>query len=345
MNKVQEALSLLKHNINSPEIDNYAAEKLTSLQLLSTANRIIHNYEAAFRWSDSAQELENNLRDVEVRKEVADLEAKYQTEKKEQQIKLLTAENEIINQRISLAWLLIGLLFLLVILIIALLNFRRKQAAYRQSDLQQKLLRTQMNPHFIFNVMGSVQGYLYENESDKAAEYLSRFAALSRSILNFSTKESIPLSEEIAMLKHYIELERAGMESPFELEFKIDENIETEFVAIPPMLLQPFIENAIKHGLYKLDYPGKLSIRFSETNEYIKVEIEDNGHGLVEKGDSKHQSKAIDIFLQRKKGIERKFKKELKFEFQNLHSIDQTKQGVRVCFRLPIMNNDQSSNN
>lgn len=340
MGKQNEALLLLNQNIQNPKLKNYASEKLDAFRLLYEINLQLLNYKEAFRWNDSARNLENLLRDADVRKEMARLETKYQTEKKEQQINLLTAENKITNQRIRLSWLFIGFLFLLIALVLALLFFRRKQAEFKQSELQQQLLLSQMNPHFIFNVMGSIQGYLYKNEAVKAADYLSRFASLSRSVLNFSSQERISLKQEIEMLKNYIELERAGKETPFELTISIDPEMETDFIEIPPMLLQPFVENAMKHGLRDIEYPGKLSLHFVEKEHYIEVEILDNGKGLSKNKDGRHKSKALDIFQQRKKVIERRFKKELNFEFQNLHDFDTTKHGVRVFLKIPILNND-----
>ncbi len=340
LGKQQEALALLNQNIQNPAFPNYASEKLSTLRLLYEINIQLLNYKEAFRWNDSARALENLLRDTDVRKEMARLETKYQNEKKEQQINLLTAENKITNQRIRLSWLFIGFLVLLIALVLALLFFRRKQAEFKQSELQQQLLLSQMNPHFIFNVMGSIQGYLYKNEAVKAADYLSRFASLSRSVLEFSSQECISLSEEIEMLQNYIELERAGKEKPFEATLTIDPEMETEFIEIPPMLLQPFVENAIKHGLRDLKYPGKLSLQFDEKENYIEVEILDNGKGLSENEDGQHKSKALEIFRQRKKVIQRRCKKDLTFEFQNLYDHDKTKHGVRVFLQIPILNND-----
>jgi len=339
-NNPQVALILLDKNIQNGALSNYASERLRTYRLLYKANVQLKYFEDAFRWNDSLRELENMLRDADVRKEMAALETRYQTEKKEQQINLLTAENKITNQRIRLGWLFIGFLLVLIVLVLALLFFRRKKAAFKHGELQQKLLRSQMNPHFIFNVMGSIQSYLYKNEAAKAADYLSRFAALSRSVLEFSSKAYISLKEEIVMLQNYIELERARMEHPFELEYIIDGDMETDFIEIPPMLLQPFVENAIKHGLQDLGYPGKLILRFDEKKDYIAVEIVDNGKGLITNKQGQHKSKALEIFMQRKKGIEHRCKKELTFEFENLNELDTTKHGVRVFLQLPILNND-----
>lgn len=338
--KQKEALKLLDQNIQNPSLSNYAAEKLGTFRLLYEINIQLLNYREAFRWNDSARALENLLRDTDVRKEMTRLEAKYQTEEKVQQINLLTARNKISNQRIRLSWLFIGFLVVFIALVLALLFFRRKQAYFKQSELQQQLLRSQMNPHFIFNIMGSIQGYLYKNEAVKAADYLSRFASLSRSVLDYSSQERISLKQEIEMLRNYIELERAGIENPFGVSITTDPEMETEFIEIPPMLLQPFVENAIKHGLRDLKYQGKLSLHFDEKGNHIEVEILDNGKGLSENKDGRHKSKALEIFQQRKKVIERSCKKKLSFEFQNLYDFDKSKHGVRVFLQIPILNND-----
>lgn len=311
-----------------------------ALQYLAEFFKKQQQFEKANSYLESYYALRDSITSADVKNNIAALETKYQTKAKEQQIELLTAENEIKNQRISQALLLIGALILLVVLVLALFYFRRKQEAFRQSELQQQLLRSQMNPHFIFNVMSSIQSYLYKNEARKAADYLSRFAALSRSVLEFSTRERISLKDEIDMLRHFIELQRAGIEHPFEFSFEVDENMETSFIQVPPMLLQPFVENAIKHGLQNLDYQGKLSLCFKEKEAYIDVRITDNGKGLGANQNQNHNSKALSIFEQRRKGIEHKFKRKLRFELLNLSETDSSKHGVSVYFQLPILNND-----
>ncbi|MCF8379832.1 MAG: tetratricopeptide repeat protein [Bacteroidales bacterium] len=340
LNKPVEALVLLKKNFQNESLSNYAEEKLRTFRLLYEVNIQLSFFQDAFRWNDSLRNLENTLRDTEVRKEMANLETRYQTEKKEQQINLLTAENKIKNQRIRSGWMFIGLLILLIGLVLILLYFRRKQSIYKESELKQQLLRSQMNPHFIFNVLGSIQSFLYKNESGLAADYLSKFASMIRSVLEFSSEEKINLNDEISMLKNYIELERLRVEKPFDVEYIIDPEMETDFIEIPPMIIQPFVENAIKHGLQNLKYPGRLTIKFEEKPYHIAVELIDNGSGLSINKNKNHKSKAMDIFMQRKKGIEHKFKKSLSFEFQNLKDIDPSKQGVRVFIELPILNND-----
>lgn len=319
---------------------NLLMEQGSALKFIADYYGAQRNFEKANDFLQQYYQVKDSISSADIRSNIAEMETRYQTKEKEQQIELLTADNEIKNQRIEVSLLFIGVLLLLIVLVLALLYFRRKQAVFKQSELQQQLLRSQMNPHFIFNVMGSIQSYLYNNEAEKAADYLSRFASLSRSVLEFSTRESIFLKEEIEMLQNYIELERSRMGKPFDVEFLIDEAMETEFIRIPPMLLQPFVENAIKHGLKNIDYQGKLTLSFKEKQTFIAVEITDNGLGVTVDPGNKYKSMAMGIFQQRKKCLERKLKKELTFEFQNLNETDSTKHGVRVYFHLPILNND-----
>ncbi len=340
INKNDSVLIFAKEALRKAEACALLREQSMALKFISEYYNKRHNFEQAFNYLQRHYTLKDSISSAEIKSNISEIETKYQTKVKEQQINLLTAENEIKNQRMQQAFLFIGLLILLVALLLALYYFRRNQARYKQGELQQQLLRSQMNPHFIFNVMGSIQGYLYKNEASKAADYLSKFAALSRSVLNFSSQEKISLKEEIEMLQNYIELERARMEKPFDIEYKIDDDLETDFIEIPPMLLQPFVENAIKHGLQNLSYQGKLSLCFKEKNGFVAVEILDNGTGLSKQNDKGHQSKALKIFKQRKKGIEHRYKKDLIFEFQNLKTIDENKHGIRVYLQLPILNND-----
>lgn len=338
MGEFSKALELVKKNINKEDLNYYSTEKLKCMTLLYELNRSVLDYDEAFRWNDSLRITESKLRDENIRKSLEELETKYQTEKKEREIQLLTAENNLKSQRIRSALLFIGLLLVLIAMVLILLYFRKRQAVYKQMELQQQLLRSQMNPHFIFNVMGSIQSFLYKNESEKAAGYLSRFASLIRSVLEFSSKESISLEEEIEMLKNYIELEKIRMDPPCEVEYLIDPQMETAFIEIPPMLLQAFVENAFKHGLKNLSYKGKLTLEIKEEGDYISIHIEDNGHGLSALNNKEHNSKAIEIFQQRRKGIEHRLHKKINFEVKDLNSENPEKKGVRVCMKLPVLN-------
>ncbi|MGA2822453.1 MAG: histidine kinase [Bacteroidales bacterium] len=172
--------------------------------------------------------------------------------------------------------------------LIALIIIRRKNIQIKRRELdnqlitlEQKALQSMMNPHFIFNSLGSIQTYLLEKKSGEAGLYLSQFARLIRQNLNAINAASIDLEEEIDRLKNYLDLERLRMENKFDYNIEIDENLEEAEVQIPSMIIQPFVENAIWHGIAAMEDKGQINIKFHRHDEKsVKVIIEDNGIGI-----------------------------------------------------------------
>jgi len=201
------------------------------------------------------------------------------------------------------------------------------------------VLRSQMNPHFIFNVLGSIQNFMLGNDSKKAAGYLSKFASLTRATLEYSSEDSIALSDEIAMLRNYMELEQMRKPGIFEFEIEYDEGLELDFIQIPPMLIQPFIENAIKHGFKNINKNGILTLTISDKKDWIEFIIEDNGEGIQGKDNiaKKHHSMAMIIFEKRRKLIQQKYHKDFGFELQNIRDVYPDKSGVRIRIDLPVI--------
>jgi len=335
-----EALKIAEENIANENIVYYPGLKQTCLTSLYTLNYELENYKDAFGWNDTLKAYETKLHDEENRKTIEELETKYQTEKKEQQIELLTAENEIRNQALRAGIVIVLILLVLVALILYILQIRKKQAIFAQNDLQQQVLRSQMNPHFIFNVLGSIQNFMMANDSKKAAGYLSKFASLTRATLEYSSEESISLSDEIAMLQNYMELEQMRKPGRFKFKIEYDVELESDFIQVPPMMIQPFIENAIKHGFKQMDSGGVLKIQITDKTNWIEFVIEDNGDGIQELATKQkdHKSMAMEIFEKRRKLIQQKHKKEFGFELQNLHDVDPDLSGLRIRIDLPVLN-------
>ncbi|MBS1636110.1 MAG: histidine kinase [Bacteroidetes bacterium] len=142
-----------------------------------------------------------------------------------------------------------------------------------------KSLRGQMNPHFIFNALNSVNHYISQNDERSANKYLSDFSRLMRSVMDSSKHDMISLTEEIDILKLYLQLEHARFSDKFNYTFHVDEEIDGSEFELPPMMIQPYIENAVWHGLRYLNQPGQLDISFTQTNESLQVIIRDNGIG------------------------------------------------------------------
>ncbi len=177
------------------------------------------------------------------------------------------------------------------------------QKTYEQklADSEMQTLRSQMNPHFVFNTMNSINSYIIQNKTALASEYLTTFSKLMRSILELSKQETVPLEKEINALKMYIELEALRLENKFDYSISIDKNIDEQATQIPSLMLQPFVENAIWHGLHNKADHGTIAIKIVEQNAtQILVTIEDDGIGRVASAAIKqaqvnHKSYGIDI--------------------------------------------------
>ena len=147
------------------------------------------------------------------------------------------------------------------------------------AEAQLTALNAQMNPHFIFNCMNSIQKYILKNEKAKALDFLQHFSELMRSVLDSSTKTKITLDEEISMLEKYILLEQQRLDHKFDYSIDIAGDLQTDFFEIPGMIIQPYLENAIWHGLMNKPDRGKLKLSFEKENGSIRCVVEDNGVG------------------------------------------------------------------
>jgi len=170
------------------------------------------------------------------------------------------------------------------------------------TNMEMKALKAQMNPHFIFNALNSIQSYILSSNIDKALYYLSMFSKLVRKTLENATKEFVPLVEELEFLNFYIELEKMRFEGQFNCVTELDPDLPLDTTMIPPMIIQPFVENAIKHGLLKLKVVGVLRVQVKKLNEIqYQIVIEDNGIGRRKAAELKnsegkvHNSKGLDI--------------------------------------------------
>lgn len=172
-------------------------------------------------------------------------------------------------------------------------------------ELEQEAARLQMNPHFIFNCLNSIQGFISTNDPFKAKKYLAKFAKLMRLILENAREEFIPLQNEISMLENYLELEKLSTPQPFDFSITCDESIDPERVQIPPMMIQPFVENAIIHGLKKKDGQGSIAVHFRLNGEVLMCTIRDNGIGRKQSahinGETRGQHKSTAIPITQKR--------------------------------------------
>lgn len=175
---------------------------------------------------------------------------------------------------------------LLLFFLFLLYRQRLKKEKERKAKLNLELrsIRSQLNPHFVFNALGSIQGLINTNEINKANQYLSEFSNLLRDSLKNSDKDFVPLESELKMIKSYLRLEQ--LRFGFEYKINVDNSLNTSEIQIPSLLIQPLIENAVKHGIAGMRENGKITIDFSKKNKTVYIQINDNGKGFDLNDDS-----------------------------------------------------------
>ncbi|NAY92824.1 sensor histidine kinase [Muricauda sp. JGD-17] len=274
---------------------------------------------------------------------------------KQNRISSLEQERELSQSKYSLAvteqklfeenskrqlWVIYSLIFgLLLMALTALLYYRsNKQQKLANNLLALKSLRTQMNPHFIFNALNSVNNYIAKSDERSANRFLSDFSVLMRSVLENSEEDFIPLSKELELLELYIKLEHSRFADKFDFEIEVDKQLDADSFQIPPMLLQPYIENAIWHGLRYKDEKGLLSIRVKQlTNDLLEISIEDNGIGrkksaeLKTSNQKKQKSKGMGNIKKRIQILNDMYKNKIEVSITDLNE-NQT--GTKVSLKL-----------
>lgn len=247
--------------------------------------------------SDAIIKIQQSFYNRQNTQAVAEMNSLYEIQAQERSIKQLNENvkiKELHLQRNQL-WLTVSLLgALIMLLIIVFLYYGFRQRRIRQEKdkiiLQQKLLRTQMEPHFIFNTLTALQSYIRRGESDKAISYLGKFSKLLRSSLELSREESVSLEDEIATLERYLSLQQLRFEYAFKFEITVDDKIDAAVIYIPPMLIQPFVENAILHGVDMKSEYAFVRITISLANELLKIDITDSGRLQKKKISEGHRS-------------------------------------------------------
>lgn len=172
----------------------------------------------------------------------------------------------------------------------------------RLVETKMEALQSQMNPHFIFNAMNSIQNFIINNDTDEALRYMGDFSTLIRQTLHNSAKIKISLAEEIDYLKTYTALEKLRFNNSLEVHINVAKTIDLSAIEIPPMLIQPFIENVFKHAFTSKTVQPQLILTFKEDIEYLHCEIKDNGKGIaIKKSNKLHQAKGIQLVKERLK--------------------------------------------
>ncbi len=228
-------------------------------------------------------ELNGQISNSRMNERISEIQTTYEMQRHEQENKLLKSENEIQHMRINRSRIVIIILcgFFSLILIITLLILRHQQLLTKHKiiELKQQNLNQQMNPHFIYNCLTSLQSFIFHNDISNSLEYLSKFSRLMRKILENSQKQYMSVQDEIEVLSLYLKLESIRFKGKFDYEITVDDKIDPILFKIPSLLIQPFVENSVWHGIQNKEGIGKIQITFNLSEKSIFCTIEDNGIG------------------------------------------------------------------
>jgi LytS/YehU family sensor histidine kinase len=240
-------------------------------------------------------------------------------------------------------WILVAISLLVILGLIGYFSYRHWRqkniiADQKNKLLSEKLLISQMNPHFIFNSLNAIQNFIFKQDHYLAGIYLKQFSELMRMILEFSRREYISLEEEYRFMVSYLDLQKLRFGGKFDYSIVIDGDLDRDSVLIPPMLGQPFAENAIEHGIFHLESKGVLSIRIRPEGDMLVYEVEDNGVGLAAAKLWKrphHKSLATDITRERLASLHRENSEKGELEIIDKNSLPGMGSGVIVKFTIP----------
>lgn len=255
------------------------------------------NMQRAYEEAEKISALQTSMLTHANIQSMEELSALYQLKAKDRSIDTLsqsvTRATEKLNRH-KLILLSSILATLLAITFASLIYFRQQQrkliAEKEKISLQQQLLRTQMEPHFIFNTLSSLQSFIRFDEKEEALKYLNHFSRLLRSSLELSRKNTVPLSDEIEALQSYLELQQMRHENKFTYDIALKNNLDADAVSIPPMLIQPFVENSIIHGLQGINHIMQISVALYLKGNILHISISDNGNGMPKSAETNAQN-------------------------------------------------------
>ncbi len=338
---LEEGLSLCK------EVGYLEGVKVAN-DMLSQANEIKGNYKLSLKYFKAFVTTRDSIYNEENTKQMVRSEMNFDFAKKEAVTKLekrrLADQNQIqLLQLERRNYSLLGLAILLIIIVITawlVLQQNKLKSQQKAIQLEQKLLRSQMNPHFIFNALASIESFIYENQPKEAGRYLSDFARLMRLILDNSVSEYITLEKEIKTLEYYLSLQKLRLENNLIYTIDVDDHLDPNDVQIPPMLTQPFIENAIEHGFRGSKQTGKVEISFHLQSDNLVVIVKDNGIGINKAAENekqkKHKSMAMQITKERLAALNKSKKQKLSFSISDISGENSENTGTKVVFSIPL---------
>jgi tetratricopeptide (TPR) repeat protein len=365
--RLTEALKFTQEGLAVATSADLKERMLDGYSTLSEIYNTQKDYKRAYEYSSHAYQLNDSLQVLEAQRKAANLQRDYEIRKKQQSIDALAQEAILREEKIrGEAQIKVYLMMLIVLLVITAgatyYGFRQKiksnkrlqakndEIAYKNEllervnrDLQDQALRSQMKPHFIFNALNSIQYLIIQKENDKAYDYLSKFSQLLRSALEFSDQDFIELERELKWLELYVALESLRFNHGF--QFKIESSLSGESLTntkLPPFLIQPFLENAIAHGLMTKSSDRLLILRVNRIEHQLNIAIADNGIGREASSQAKaangrkHRSFGVNLVSKRLEILSTITEKNFACIVEDGINASGEKEGTVVKLQLPV---------
>ncbi len=347
MNSYKSAEENLKKGLTIAEKYSLKSAIVDASIKLSELYNKTGDYKAAMSYYKNAIELEKTIFNERNMQYVSDIIVQYGNIAKNNEIKALANENELVKSKLErnqkIFWFTLFGLLVIAGLIIA---FNRNQQLKQEKQiltLEQDMLRSQMNPHFIFNSLNSIKLYIINNEKENAVYYLNKFSKLIRKILIASTEKEMTLEDELDTMKLYMNIENIRFSNEIDFQVELDPSINISNIRVPSLILQPFLENALWHGLSSKKDNKEIRLTVTKPNEeYISINIIDNGVGRKESERInsnkllKRKSVGIAITKARLANFSKGFTNDYKIEIEDLYDTDGKAKGTKVNVQIPI---------
>jgi tetratricopeptide (TPR) repeat protein len=295
----QKAIQFTSAGLRFAEEEGIRGEFIpAALKLLSAVYKELGRPDSSLHFLEQFANAKDSIISQQLKGKLFEFRRIAEDERKMAQIELLRKQRQISEQQLVGGIIIVLLISSLVLWYVAskrrnerVKNERlQSQLQHKATELEMQALRAQMNPHFIFNCLSSVNRFILKNETEAASDYLTRFSRLIRLVLIHSSSSKISLKDEIEMLKLYLEMEQLRFRNAFDYTISFSNSIDPENIFIPPLLLQPFCENAIWHGLVHKETKGVLNITMSKEVQQLYCIIEDNGIGRAKAGEFKNRT-------------------------------------------------------
>lgn len=316
--------------------------------LLSELYEIKKDYQKALNYKTKAISLDKEILNEGTIRYVNDILFRYDYEKKGNEIAVLAKQNEIVNLKLrkNRTLLLIGALSLILLAGILYILYRQYQLSNEKKilTLEQTMLRSQMNPHFLFNSLNSIKLYIINNEKKNAVHYLNKFSKLVRKILEASSQREIPLAEELETVELYMNIENIRFSNEINFKIHINEDIDVHTVKIPSLILQPFLENALWHGLSSKEGDKNITLDVASGEEgFINITITDDGVGrdkaeeIRENKILKRKSVGIDITKERLANFSKDYQNSFHVEIIDIYNESNLPAGTKILLHIPTI--------